>query len=198
MIHIHPILYQYLCSTSSSLVTLPLDIAQTKILSPKEVNIELSEIKWLLLFPLIFTSQNIVYNELSNIKNTIIRGALAGFLTSPIYTFLETKKMYRRLKILPKYDIYFKIILLRQTLFYSILYEISEFNMEFSNFIAAIIANTIGFPIKLIAFSYSYSFFIINKKTIKITALLEILKASISDGLALFLIYKPSFSPFNI
>jgi hypothetical protein len=197
MIHIHPILYQYICSTSSSLVTLPLDIAQTKILSPKEVNIELSEIKWLLLFPLIFTSQNIVYNELSNIKNTIIRGALAGFLTSPIYTFLETKKMYQRLKILPKYDTYFKIILIRQTLFYSILYEISEFNMEFSNFIAAIIANTIGFPIKLIAFSYSYSFFIINKKTIKITALLEILKASISDGLALFLIYKPSFSPFN-
>lgn len=197
MIHINPILYQYLCSTSSSLVTLPLDIAQTKILSPKEVNIELSEIKWLLLFPLIFTSQNIVYNELSNIKNTIIRGALAGFLTSPIYTFLETKKMYQRLKILPKYDTYFKIILIRQTLFYSILYEISKFNMEFSNFIAAIIANTIGFPIKLIAFSYSYSFFIINKKTIKITALLEILKASISDGLALFLIYKPSFSPFN-
>ena len=84
--------------------------------------------------------------------------------------------MYQRLKILPKYDTYFKIILIRQTLFYSILYEISKFNMEFSNFIAAIIANTIGFPIKLIAFSYSYSFFIINKKTIKITALLEILK----------------------
>lgn len=106
--------------------------------------------------------------------------------------------MYKRLNILPKYDIYFKIILLRQTLFYSILYEISEFNIAFSNFIAAIIANSIGFPIKLIALSYSYSIFVINKKTIKITALLEILKASISDGLALFLIYKPSFSPFNI
>lgn len=87
MIHINPILYQYLCSTTSSLVTLPIDIAQTKILSTKEVNTDLSEIKWLLLFPLIFTTQNIVYNELYNIKNTMIRGAIAGFLTSPIYTF---------------------------------------------------------------------------------------------------------------
>lgn len=197
MIPINPILYQYLCSTTSSLVTLPIDITQTKILSTKEVYIDLSEIKWLLLFPLIFTSQNIVYNELYNIKNTMLRGAIAGFLTSPIYTFLETKKMYRRLNILPRYEIYFKIILIRQTIFYSILYEISQLNIVFSNFIAAIIANSIGFPIKLIALSYSYSIFVINKKTIKITALLEIIKASISDGLALFLIYKPSFSPFN-
>lgn len=197
MIPTNPILYQYLCSTTSSLVTLPIDIAQTKILSTKEVNTDLSEIKWLLLFPLIFTSQNIVYNELYNIKNIMLRGAIAGFLTSPIYTFLETKKMYRRLNILPRYEIYFKIILIRQTIFYSILYEISQLNIAFSNFIAAIIANSIGFPIKLIALSYSYSIFVINKKTIKITALLEILKASISDGLALFLIYKPPFSPFN-
>jgi hypothetical protein len=197
MIHINPILYQYLCSTTSSLVTLPIDIAQTKILSTKEVNTDLSEIKWLLLFPLIFTTQNIVYNELYNIKSTMIRGAIAGFLTSPIYTFLETKKMYKRLNILPRYETYFKIILVRQTIFYSILYKISKLNIAFSNFISAIVANLVGFPLKLLALSKSYSIFLINKKTIKLCAVMVILKASISDGLSLYLMYSPNFSPLK-
>ena len=84
---------------------------------------------------------------------------------------------------------------MRQTLFYSILYQIAEFNN--SNFLAAFIANIIGFPIKLIALSKSYSIFLINSKNIKLSAILEIIKSSISDGTALFLMYSPSFSPLK-
>ena len=73
----------------------------------------------------------------------------------------------------------------------------SETNPSYSNFIAALFANSIGFPIKLLTLSKSYSVFIINKKTIALTAILEIIKASISDGTALFLMYTPSFSPLK-
>tara|TARA_Y100000591_G_scaffold333389_1_gene376980 strand:- start:11835 stop:12425 length:591 start_codon:yes stop_codon:yes gene_type:complete len=195
MIHINPFLYQYLCTTSSSLITLPLDIAQTKILSPSPTIIDFNEIKWLLLFPLIFTSQNVIYNELHYIQNTLLRGAMAGILTTPIYTYLETRKLYTRINLVPNYNIYIKFILLRQTLFYSILYQIAKINN--SNFMAAFIANMIGFPIKLLALSKSYSVFVINSKSIKLTAILEIIKSSISDGAALFLMYSPSFSPLK-
>ena len=197
MIHINPFLYQYLCTTSSSLITLPLDIAQTKIITSNSIVFDLNELKWLILFPLIFTSQNIIYNNLHYIKNTFLRGATAGIISTPIYTYLETQKMYTRLNIFPNYNIYFRLILIRQALFYSILYKISLFNIPYSNFIAALFANSIGFPIKLLTLSKSYSVFIINKKTIALTAILEIIKASISDGTALFLMYTPSFSPLK-
>ena len=197
MLYINPFLYQYLCTTGSNLITLPIDIAQTKVLSNSSSTINLSEIKWLLLFPLIFTSQNIIYNEISMIKNTFIRGAMAGALSAPIYTYLETKKMYSRLYILPNYYVYSKIILARQTLFYAILYKISLMNIVNATFISALVANIIGFPLKLYALSKSYSVFIINKKTIKLTAIMEILKASISDSLALYLMYSPNFSPLK-
>lgn len=197
MLSINPFLYQYLSTTGSNLITLPIDIAQTKVLSNSSSTINLSEIKWLLLFPLIFTSQNIIYNEISIVKNTLLRGALAGMLSSPIYTYLETKKMYSRLAILPNYYIYSKIILARQTLFYAILYKISLMNIVNATFISALVANIIGFPLKLYALSKSYSVFIINKKTIRLSAIMEILKASISDGLALYLMYSPNFSPLK-
>ena len=198
MIHINPFLYQYLCTTSSSLITLPIDIAQTKILTSSLITFDLNEVKWLMLFPLIFTSQNIIYNELHYIKNTLLRGAIAGIITTPIYTYLETQKMYTRLNIFPNYNIYIRLILIRQALFYSILYKISLLDIPYASFIAAFIANTIGFPFKLIALSQSYSIFMINKETVRLTAILEIIKASISDGIALFLIYNSYFSPVKI
>jgi len=193
MIKIKPLLYQYLCTTSSNLITLPLDIAQTKILASKDTIYDLNELKWLALFPLIFTSQNVVYNYLNNIKNTQLRGATAGIITAPIYIYLEIQKMYSRLNILPKYNIFISIILIRQAIFYSILYKISLLNIPQSSFVAALTANTIGFPIKLLTLTISYPEFIINKKTIIISALLEIFKASISDGASLFLMYTPFF-----
>lgn len=58
---VNPIVYKYMCTTATNLITLPLDITQTKILNTDTTNININEIRWLLLFPLIFTSQNIIY-----------------------------------------------------------------------------------------------------------------------------------------
>ena len=194
----NPILYRYLSATTSSLATLPLDIAQTKILSTTSTNININEIQFILLAPLIFTSQNLIYSELSNVKNILVRGALAGFLSSPIYSFIEIRKIHTRLNILPHCNTYIKIFLLRQTIFYAILYKITSLNIKYSIFLSALIANTIGYPIKLLALASSYSVFKINKNTVRLTGLIEIIKASISDGLSIYFMYVPSFSPFNL
>ena len=190
--NITPIIYQYICTTSSCILTLPLDIVQTKIITSSDISFNLNELKWVLLFPLIFTSQNIIYTNLFNVKNVIIRGALAGIITSPIYIYLETKKIYSRLNIVPNYNTYIKIILLRQAFFYAILYKIKLLNISYATFISAFIANFIGFPIKLFVLNNSYSNFKINKKTIKFSALIEIIKSSISDTCATYLIYTTS------
>ena len=95
------------------------------------------------------------------------------------------------------YNVYSKIILARQAIFYSILYQVSVMNIVNATFISAFIANLVGFPLKLFALSKSYSVFLINKKTIKLSAIMEILKASISDGLSLYLMYSPNFSPLK-
>lgn len=197
MINMNPILYQYICTTSSNLITLPLDIAQTKVIASHNTTFNVNELKWLALFPLIFTSQNIVYNNLFNIKNIFLRGAAAGIITTPIYTYLETSKINSRINQLPNYNIFIFLILLRQAIFYSVLYQISVFNIPNATFIAALVANLIGFPIKLYTLIKSYSVFVVNKKTIIISAIIEIFKASISDGSSLFLMYTPSFSPLK-
>lgn len=195
MINMNPILYQYICTTSSNLLTLPLDIAQTKIIAPQNTSFNLDELKWLALFPLIFTSQNIVYNNLFNIKNTFLRGAAAGIITTPVYTYLETSKINSRINQLPNYNIFMCLILIRQAIFYSVLYQVSVFNIPNATFIAALVANLIGFPIKIYTLIKSYSVFVVNKKTIIISGIIEIFKASISDGTALFLINMPFFTP---
>ena len=188
MIYTNPVIYRYICTAGSSLLTLPLDIVQVKIISTDNIVIDVAEFKWLLLFPLILTSQNIVYSRLSCIKNIICRGALAGAITSPIYAYLETRKMYSRLHIFPNYNIYARIIFLRQALLFAILYKIGSLNIPHATFLSALIANAVGFPLKMFALKNSYPIFEINKKTIKIVGLLEIIKTSISDGLALLLI----------
>ena len=186
---VNPIVYKYMCTTATNLITLPLDITQTKILNTDTTNININEIRWLLLFPLIFTSQNIIYNNLLFIKSNALRGAITGIISTPVYIFLETKKLYSRINNYPRLLIYTRWILLRQIIFYSILYKISNLNIYYSKFLSALLANTAGFPIKLIALKNSYNSFNINKKTFRLTTFIEILKSSISDGLALYLIY---------
>ena len=188
MISLQPILYKYLSTTTSSLVTLPLDIIQKKTISITPVEFNFSEFKWVLLWTLILTSQNIVYNELSYIQNIAFRGALSGILITPLYIYFEINKMYDLLKIFPDYLTYINIILFRQTVFFSLLYKISSLNILYSTFISAFIANTFDFPIKLYALYKSYSIFQINKDKLNILIFLQIIKTSISDGLSLYLI----------
>ena len=78
--NITPIIYQYICTTSSCILTLPLDIVQTKIITSSDISFNLNELKWVLLFPLIFTSQNIIYTNLFNVKNvnSLVQGSVHG------------------------------------------------------------------------------------------------------------------------
>lgn len=186
----NPLLYKYISTTSSSLASLPLDILQTRIVTNNQIIFDWNEFKWVLIFPIVLSSQNIIYNRLYFIKNIFIRGATSGILITPLYSYLEIYKIYDRIKALPNLNIFLKITILRQAIFFGILYKINFSNILYSDLISALVANIIGFPLKLYALNSSYSIFKINKKTIKIMTILELMKTSISDGLGLFLMNK--------
>ena len=80
-----------------------------------------------------------------------MRGAIAGLSTIPIYILIESKKNLSRLNKLPIYKNLIKWIAIRQILLFSILYKIMFMKIHYSNSISAFIANSIGFPFKILA-----------------------------------------------
>ena len=195
---INPLIYRIVCSSCGGLSTLPLDIAQTKILSNNEkITISYQEIKWMLFIPLIFSLQNTVYSQTSFIKNQSLRGILSGLAASPPYIIIEIKKMQNRLNLLPNYKKIIFWFTLREIIVYICIYNLYNLKIPFSNFIAALIANSFGFPLKIIAFKQSFPTLKINSSTIKKTAILEILKSAIGDGITLYLIYNFKYSPIK-
>ena len=59
-----------------------------------------------------------------------------------------------------------------------------------SNFYAALLANLIGFPFKLLSMKNSYDNIKLDFNSIKYSAFIEITKSAIGDGITLFLIYN--------
>ena len=85
----HPIIYKLACANCGALSTLPIDILQTKVISQQNININLNEIKWMLLMSSIFALQSFVYDYTKPLKSISLRGALAGLAASPVFTFLK-------------------------------------------------------------------------------------------------------------
>jgi hypothetical protein len=195
---INPFLYRVACASCGGLSVLPLDILQTKILSNETIQFNPEEFKWLIFMPSVFALQNTVYNWAYFIPNQVIRGSLAGLVASPPYIFLEIKKLYSRMHILPKYKNYIFWMTIRELVVYITLYNLILLNIPYIKFFAAFIANGLGFPLRIIALKSSYPNIIINIENIKKTALLEIVKSAIGDGIALFLIYNFYLSPIKI
>ena len=71
-------------------------------------------------------------------------------------------------------------------------------NIYYPNFISSLLGNTLGFPIKMIAFKKGFSNINFDMTSVKKIAFLEILKTSIRDALILYLMYDFNYSPFKI
>ena len=190
---INPILYRVGCSVCGGLTILPLDVAQTKFLSDQPVSFKFAELKWMLMVPLLFTIQNTVYTNCKFIKNDILRAAVAGTSAAPPYILLEIKKMQLRLNLLPDYKKFITWIIIRQVVVYVTMYTIFQLKIQYANFLAALIANTLGFPLRLIAFKTGYKTLIMNWKSIKNTAIIEVIKSALGDGITLYLVYNFKF-----
>ena len=183
-------LYKVTCATCGGLSTLPIDMLQTKILTNSSINFNLNELKYMFAMCNVFAFQNIVYNNSNFILNKLLRGIFTAFIISPSVIYLKMQKYYNRLNILPKYKYFIFFTFLREILFYSILYSLYISNLKYNKFLGPLIANFLVFPLKVLNVKYSYKKFNIKTYNIKYTALIEILKSSIGDIIALFLIYN--------
>tara|TARA_B100000424_G_C22877732_1_gene467273 strand:- start:147 stop:752 length:606 start_codon:yes stop_codon:yes gene_type:complete len=197
MININPILYSLTASSCGALTTVPFDILQTKIVSNESIEIKFEELKILLLMTSLFSIQNGIYNWSNFLNNKNIRATLAGLSVTPFYIFLESKKVYCRLGLKPKYKKFIFWITIRQILVFITLYNILYLNISYSKFISAFFANFLGFPLRILAFKEAYPTLNYNFTNIKKTGILEIIKSSICDGITLYLIYNFKYSPFK-
>jgi hypothetical protein len=196
MINFYPTLYRLGASSCGALTTIPLDILQTKIISNQTIEFKLEEFKIMFLMTTLFSIQNGVYNWSSFFNNKSLRGALAGLSAAPFYIFLESKKLYSRLGLLPKYKVFIFWITLRQIIVFVTLYNIFDLNIIYAKFISAFLANSFGFPLRILALKQAYPTLNFDLNNIKKTGLLEIIKSSIGDGTTLYLIYNFKYSPF--
>ena len=194
MIKINPTIYKLGAASFVELATLPLDLIQTKIISNKKIDFKLDEFKNLFYFILIFTFQNSVFVSLKFIKSTTIRSCLLGLICSPFYIFAEGSKLYSRLRVIPKLKPFIFWIIIRQIIVLITLYNLISMNFSYSKIIGPFLANSLGFPLKILAFKKSYLNLNFNKNILKKTFFFEIVKSSIGDGLTLFLIYNYKFT----
>ncbi len=195
---INPIIYRVGASLCGGLSILPLDVIQTKTLSTNNVEFKFEETKWLILLPVVFAIQNTVFDNISFTNNKSIKGAIAGLISSPLFILTEIKKYRSRLGMLPKYRNFIIWITLRQTIVFLTLYTFMIKNAIKSNFYAALLANLIGFPFKLLSIKTSYDNIKLDLNSIKYSGFLEITKSAIGDGITLFLIYNFKYSPLKI
>ena len=196
MINLYPSLYRIAASSCGALTTIPLDILQTKIVSNQPIEFKLEEFKIMFLMTALFSIQNGVYNWSVFLNNKSLRGTLAGLSAAPFYIFLESKKLYSRLGLRPKYKHFIFWITIRQIVVFVTLYNIIELNIIYANFVSAFFANFFGFPLRILALKQAYPRLNFDIKNIKKTGLLEIVKSSIGDGTTLYLIYNFKYSPF--
>ena len=196
MINLYPSLYRICASSCGALTTIPLDILQTKIVSNQPIEFKFEEFKIMFLMIALFSIQNGVYNWSAFLNNKSLRGTLAGLSAAPFYIFLESKKLYSRLGLTPKYKNFIFWITIRQIVVFVTLYNTFELKIKYAKFVSAFFANFFGFPLRIIALKQSYSTLNFDIKNIKKTGLLEILKSSIGDGSTLYLIYNFKYSPF--
>ena len=190
MIKINSNIYTLAVSSCGALTTIPIDLLQTKIISNQNIEFKIQEFKWIFYLTILFSIQSIVFKNTYFLKSYSLRGAIAGFSTIPIYILIESKKNLSRLNMQPIYKKLIKWIAIRQILLFSILYKIMFMKIHYSNFISAFIANSLGFPLKILALKNAYPNFNFNYHIIKKTAFLEILKSSLSDGITLYLLNK--------
>lgn len=193
----NPALYRLVSASCGGLSTIPLDVLQTKILTDETVEFKLEEFKWLVFMPTIFVIQNGIYTWSDFMSNKLLRSTLAGLSATPPYIFLEIKKLYTRLDILPKYKPYIFWMTIREIVVYVTIYHLYNLKIPFAKFLCAFVANGLGFPLRILALKYSYPSLNINFKSIKKTALIEIIKSAVGDGITLFLIYNFKYSPIK-
>ena len=187
---IQPLLYKAGCATCGAISTLPIYLIHTKVITNKLIVFKAKELKYMFLMCNLFAIQNTIFENLNFISNNGVRGACAAVSISPIVITLKIKKLKSRLNLDPNYKIFILITILREVIFYGLMYTLFHLNIKGMKVVGPIIANIISYPFKFIIIKYSYPILDIKFKNMKKGFIFEVFESSIGDVVALSLIYK--------
>lgn len=187
---IHPILYRIGCATCGAVSTLPIDLIHTKVITNKTVIFKPKELGYMFLMCNMFAIQNTIFENLRFISNNGIRGACAAVSISPIVITLKIKKLKSRLNLEPKYKIFILTTILREIIFYGLMYTFYNLNINGIKVFGPMLANLISYPFKFMIIKYSYPILNIKFINMKKSFIFELLDSSIGDIVALNLIYR--------
>ena len=186
---IHPFLYKVGCATCGAASTLPIDLIHTKVITNKTVIFKPKELGYIFLMCNMFAIQNTIYENLKFISNNGIRGACAALTISPIVIILKIKKLKLRLNLEPKYKIFIFTTLVREIIFYGLMYLLYNLNINGIKIFGPMLANLITYPFKFIIIKYSYPILNMKFNNIKKGVIFEILESSFGNIIAFNLIY---------
>ena len=187
---LQPFLYKVGCATCGAAFTLPIDIIHTNVITNKTVIFKPKELGYIFFMCNMFAIQNTIYENLKFISNNGIRWAGAALTISPIVIILKIKKLKLRLNLEPKYKIFIFTTLVREIIFYALIYSLYNLNINGIKIFGPMLANLISYPFKFMIMKYSYPILNIKFNNIKKGLIFEILESSIGDIVTLYLIYR--------
>ena len=190
---VHPIVYKMACSTLVHVLTLPLDITCTSLLTNQMFKIQLKEINSILTASFFFAVQNLLYDNFDFINSNILKSTSSGILSTPFFLYHELRKIRNRYCIYPNLLGWRKIIIIgsiRQTTVIVSLYYFAFLNNKFIGLLGTFITNLYGILMKNYILKVSYPSININLFKLKRIIFLDILRCSLNDYLTLQLIYN--------
>lgn len=196
---VNPLIYRITSSSLVHLITLPLDITTTTLMTNKDYIFEIKEIKNILISAIFFSIQNLIYENMDFINNTYIKSGTTGLLTTPFYLYHEFNKIIFRYKLKVDYNKKTTIILIasfRQISMTIFLYSFLLNKNLYLGFFLTLLANLYGIFIKKYLIFLAFPNISINCDNHKFIYLLEIVRSSFNDYLTFKLLYNFSLSPF--
>ena len=190
---VNPIVYKMACSTLIHIITLPLDITCTSLLTNQMCKLELKEINSILTASFFFAVQNLLYDNLNFININFIKSSSSGLLSTPFYLFHELNKVRNRYSIKPNLIKWRKIIIIgsiRQTTIIASLYYFAFLNNKFLGLLGTFLTNLYGILMKNYLLQVSYPIIKVNLFNIKRIIFLDLLRSSLNDYSTLQLIYN--------
>jgi len=190
---VHPIVYKMACSTLVHVLTLPLDITCSSLLTNQMFKVQLKEINAILTASFFFALQNLLYDNLDFISSNIIKSTSSGILSTPFYLYHELNKVRNRYSINPNLLSWRKIMIIgsiRQTTIIVSLYYFAFINNKFVALLGTLITNLYGIIMKNYILKLSYPIINIDLFNLKRVIFLDILRCSLNDYLTLQLVYN--------
>jgi hypothetical protein len=197
---VNPLIYRITCSSLVHLLSLPLDITSTTLLTNEQYNFQIKEIKNILISAIFFSLQNLIYENINFVDNLHIKSATTGLISTPFYLYHEIYKIISRYNFKISEQYIGKIVLIgtiRQISMTIFLYTFSMTNNPYFGFFLTLLANFYGIFIKKYIIILAFPNISLNcNNNNKIIYLLEIFRSSFNDFLTFKLLYNFSYSPF--